>query len=204
MNLIGDYGKYKERDIDIVVRTGVDDFGQFKFADGFKPSAPVVSAAIFSPDFVYRYALSRYWGGEGETEKIVNFVMLNPSKAAHNLDDPTVRGCRRRAQKWGYNGIVVTNLFGLRSTDPAGLRTVLDPVGPINDRLIKAIAEECDLVVCAWGSEPFATSRRSVVENMLRDAGVELHALRLSTAGIPWHPLYLPGDLTPFKWELAA
>jgi len=35
---------------------------------------------------------------------------------------------------------------------------------------------------------------------MLRKSGIRLHALRITGAGEPSHPLYLPGSLTPQPW----
>ena len=32
-------------------------------------------------------------------------------------------------------------------------------------------------------------------------SGVQLHALRLTDDGVPWHPLYLPYSLTPQPFD---
>ena len=72
----------------------------------------------------YRYRLGRQWG----PGQYLLFVMLNPSTADEVVNDPTVERCERRARLWGYDGLVVTNLFALVSTDPKGLLAAADPM----------------------------------------------------------------------------
>src|SRR5512132_1306567 len=89
------------------------------------------TGARFSIDRRYRYAL---WRVGGHTEDLCNFLLLNPSSADEATNDPTSERCERRARRWGFGGLIVTNLFALCSTDPAGLRRVADPIGPENGR----------------------------------------------------------------------
>jgi hypothetical protein len=65
---------------------------------------------------VYRYELRRVWDAQ---LGLACWVMLNPSTADANEDDPTIRRCVNFARTWGYGGIVVRNLFALRATDPS-------------------------------------------------------------------------------------
>ena len=62
----------------------------------------------------YRYALWRRWS----EAPAVLFVMLNPSTADESQDDATIRRCIAFAQQWGHGGIIVANLFALRSPYP--------------------------------------------------------------------------------------
>lgn len=47
----------------------------------------------------YRYLLGRKWD---ENLQQVTFLMLNPSTADHEQDDPTLRKCINFAKFWGY------------------------------------------------------------------------------------------------------
>ena len=94
--------------------------------------------AVFSPNGVYRYSLSRVWKRE---KGLVLFLLLNPSTADANVLDPTLRRCMSFAEAWGYGGILVGNIFALRSTDPQFLYLSRDPIGPTNDFYIKTMVE---------------------------------------------------------------
>jgi hypothetical protein len=126
--------------------------------------------------------------------------MLNPSTADELRLDPTCTRARNYAGRWGYGAVIVTNVFGLRATDPARLKGARDPVGPGNDRAILAAARSAALVVCAWGNHGALGGRGAAVAALLRGAGIALHALRITAAGEPAHPLYLPARLRPFRW----
>jgi Protein of unknown function (DUF1643) len=73
-----------------------------------------------------------------------NFLLLNPSTADEATNDPTSVRCERRARRWGFGGLIVTNLFAPCATDPAGLRRVADPIGPENDAVILETAQGCN------------------------------------------------------------
>jgi hypothetical protein len=151
-------------------------------------------SAVVSDCERYRYRLDRRWGDRGDG---VNFIMLNPSTADATHDDPTIRRCVSFAKEWGKGAIVVTNLFAFRATDPRGLASQDDPVGPENDTFIREAATSAGLVVCAWGAHGFARERAGSVLAALRRMGVTPTALRLTKDACPSHPLYLPAGLLP-------
>lgn len=152
------------------------------------------NGAIFSDDREYRYRLWRTWDVERPT---VAFIMLNPSTADETTMDPTCTRCRGYAEDWGYGRLVVGNLFALRSTDPEGLYDHPDPVGPDNDDHLRAIVEDADRVIVAWGNHGELNGRGEQVGEML-DA--DLYALSVTQDGQPGHPLYLPGDAVAEVW----
>ena len=157
------------------------------------------AGATFSDCERYRYLLWRKWG-EGS---ICNFVMLNPSTADENANDPTVERCERRARQWGFDGVYVTNLFALRSTDPSGLRVHPEPTGqPENGIVILDTAKRSGLVICAWGNHGSYRGRDAEVKRFLQLAGIKLHALQISKTGQPGHPLYIPYSLQPQGWHV--
>lgn len=148
--------------------------------------------AVISDCGLYRYSLVRHWGDEGTNR--LNMIMLNPSTADADLDDPTIRRCVSFAKGFGYHGLVVTNLFALRATDPKELYRSQDPVGPDNDRAVLDIAKFYGQAVCAWGAHGVYTRRDGVVRALLDECGVKTFALGLTKDGQPRHPLYLKSD----------
>ncbi|BDA75123.1 hypothetical protein CAL7716_092890 [Calothrix sp. PCC 7716] len=95
----------------------------------------------------YRYLLSRKWDA---SKPKITFVMLNPSTADANQDDPTLRKCINFAQSLGYGSLKVVNLFAYRATKPCELRKVADPVGPKNNYYIQLATRRASLVIVAW------------------------------------------------------
>lgn len=156
------------------------------------------ATATFSEDRVHRFLLTRTWD---EVLPRVNFVMLNPSTADAFQLDPTNRRCVGFAREWGFGGVVTTNIFAFRSTDPKGLRTATDPIGAENDAFIVDAAQSCDVVIAAWGTHGALGGRGDEVRELLRGAGVPLSVLRVTAGGHPSHPLYLPAALRPVAWE---
>jgi hypothetical protein len=154
--------------------------------------------AIISACGQYRYTLSRdseNWA----TGAPAVFLMLNPSTADAMIDDPTIRRCRKFSDRWGMNGIVVVNLYALRSTDPAGLWEHKDPVGPANDAYLLHIAHSAKQVICAWGANARQDRVEQVVQ-VLRAAGAKMLCLGVTKQGMPKHPLYIRGDQPLTEW----
>lgn len=149
--------------------------------------------ADISPCGLYRYALWRKWGPGGT----VMFVGLNPSTADATLDDPTIRRCVAFARSWGFGGLMMTNLFAWRATDPMHMLSAKDPIGPENDMRLRAAYLNAKLTVAAWGAHGTHKGRDAAVRKMLP----RLHYLRLTKAGHPGHPLYLPGELKPVPFN---
>jgi hypothetical protein len=153
-----------------------------------------ITGAGATIDGAYRYDLHRTWG-DTSRNGVVCFVMLNPSTADGLQDDPTIRRCIGFAKSWGHAGLVVVNLYAYRSTDPRKLPPSAEAVGPRNDEFIRRWASESRAVVCAWGSAPFARKRAIRVLEIIRSAGANPVAIRLTKGGCPAHPLYLPANL---------
>src|SRR5258707_10232275 len=118
----------------------------------------VDAGAHFSADGRYRYVLWRegrnhpapakwrWWKDDngkpvvdgagkpiGEPETVL-FVMLNPSTADGQGDDPTIRKCVGFAQRWGYDRMKVVNLFAYRATDPRMLLSLPERDDPFGVR----------------------------------------------------------------------
>ena len=159
----------------------------------------VVSEARFSEDRRYRFSLRRTWDA---TRPSALFVMMNPSTADIDVDDPTVAKCGRFARFWGYGRLEVGNVCAYRATDKMALLGVDDPVGEGNISSIIEMAQQAGVTVVAHGQLPKGLQiHAETVCAALRATGVRLHVLRLSKNGTPVHPLYLPETLRPVPWN---
>jgi hypothetical protein len=132
---------------------------------------------------------------------VANFLMLNPSTADEFRLDPSCTRARVYAERWGFGGLIVTNLFAWRATDPDEMKSAREPVGKGNDAAILAAAREAKLVICAWGNHGAHLGRSAKVAALLNRAGVRLHVLKMNAGGEPAHPLYLSGSLRPQSWR---
>ncbi len=120
----------------------------------------------------------------------VTFVMLNPSTATDEVDDPTIRRCMDFAKRWDCTSLRVVNLFAARATDPRELRHMTDPIGPENDSAIVTEAAAAGVVVLAWGVHGTYRGRDQAVWRLLRP--FRTGHLGLTKGGHPRHPLYVP------------
>lgn len=169
----------------------------------------MIREAVISDDQKYRYTLYREWGSEVDKDvfgvRVLNFCMLNPSKADELQDDPTIRKCIGFAKFNGFNAIRVVNLFAFRSTDPKGLLAEWindwgDPVGPNNDAYVRELPSE-ETVVVAWGStfmnKTFVQQRvKETIELLNRP----LYCLKRTKDGHPGHPVMMGyGPLVEFN-----
>lgn len=153
-------------------------------------------SALFSDNRKYRYTLWRTWDLKAG---YAMFICLNPSTANETEDDPTVRRCIGFAKTWGYGGLIMTNLFAFRATDPIDMQNEKDPVGPKNDYFLRVCSGYASMIVVAWGFKGSFLQRDKAVLALIPNK----HVLRLTKGGHPSHPLYLPKTLTPIKWEQA-
>ena len=157
-------------------------------------------SAVFSSDGNYRYQLMRWW----QLDKVLPFIMLNPSTADGDADDPTVRRCMGFAHRFGFTGIVVVNIFAFVDRMPTSMMRVPDPFGPDNEIWLSNVATYARSVtaplVCAWG--PYAKLRDGHARTLdiLRRNAAPLYCLGTTQAGYPRHPLMLHSDtqLEPF------
>jgi hypothetical protein len=159
-----------------------------------------IVSAVISPCGTYRYRLTRFAESLTPMKSTALFVMLNPSTADAQLDDPTIRRCLGFAKLWGCNGLAVANLYALRSTNPEALWSHPDPVGPENDGYLWNFALECCDVVCAWGSNA-KPERAARVASIMLDAGARLWCLGTTKHGSPRHPLYVRADQPLVEWS---
>lgn len=161
--------------------------------------------ATFSPDGRYRYDLTR------STRSLTGYgtavwIMLNPSTADAEHDDPTIRRVLGFSKRLDVADVAVVNLFAYRATSPGDLLSADDPIGPDNDATIERHVRSAYIVVAAWGSwwETQPISRRPSrlnVEQIVADCGRRLYCVGVTDSGTPRHPLYVPKrqPIVPFE-----
>jgi len=152
------------------------------------------SSAIFSPDRIYRYSLTRVWDRD---RPCICFVMLNPSAADDTINDPTIRRCIGFSNDWGCGSIVVVNLFAYRTHDPRVLATVQDPFGAENEKHITEAVASCSLTMAAWGVHGHAHESACRLLSRLPDP----YCLGVTKHGAPRHPLYVDGAAKPTPYR---
>lgn len=165
----------------------------------------VSSRAKLSDCGRYRYWLERVWDEEAAS---VVFVMLNPSTADHEHDDPTIRRCMAFADQAGFGAIEVVNLFALRATDPNELRDAVDPVGPENDDYLSTVCSARS-VCFAWGTpkRQLVRTRIASVLGLLNGDGEQAGrwwCLGACADGSPAHPLYRPSYVSFQPWPVVG
>lgn len=125
----------------------------------------------------------------------IAWICLNPSTADEHQLDPTLRRIRGFSDAWGYHYFLMLNAFAWRDTDPAGLRTAPDPVGPDNDRWIAHVLARMDRVMVAWGNDGAFLARDRAVRALLDPA--RTFSLGFTQSGQPRHPLYVSARTAP-------
>ena len=155
------------------------------------------NTALISKCRRYRYVLTREFGGD----PTCLFIMLNPSSADADHDDPTIRRCIGFAKRGGFGRLEVVNLYAFRTASPSTLFTALHPVGPDNGSEIREALGRADMVIAAWGNNADVNSGRvSKVMALIERSGKPVKCFGLTRQGQPKHPLYLRSDagLKPF------
>jgi hypothetical protein len=129
----------------------------------------------------------------------MTFVMLNPSTADAEKDDPTIRRCVGFARREGCGEIVVVNLFAYRTSSPKVLAEAIgagvDPWGPDQASVMSAALHQwAGPIVAAWGANPLSGM---ALEKL---PPVPMSCLGVTKDGAPRHPLYVRGDAPLMEW----
>ena len=119
-------------------------------------------SAIISDCGFYRYRLDR---GAGRALAI---IMVNPSTADAENDDPTIRKVLGFASRLDCSRIIVANKFAYRATDIQELRTARTPLGP----RMTAISSRC----CAIAT--YTSSRGAPTQQASQDLALSLEGHR--------------------------
>ena len=169
----------------------------------------------------YRFTLERRWGNADENSPYVNWIMLNPSVADHERDDPTIRRCRRFTSEWGYSRLVVTNLYPLITPYPPECRAFAewrhrqdwhsrDVIHHQNLPIVEQVATDADCIIVAWGNAAWEwddTYPGHVLEEIACHTDVTPLCLGVNDSGAPRHPSargrsFVPYDFVPIEWPV--
>jgi hypothetical protein len=160
--------------------------------------------ALISPCGKYRYWLERMW----DPGPPLVWVMLNPSTADAEKDDPTIRRVRGFTKREGYGAFVVVNVWALRATDPRDLHSRREAYEPENINHVTRIVMDRDVVV-AWGGHVSVSPALQRVKMALWDAksvrclGLTKGQRAAGGARVnrqPRHPLMLRKDTPLEPW----
>lgn len=168
-----------------------------------------VSQWLYVPNFYseYRYIL----GTRGERPLIC--IGINPSTAAPDNLDNTLKSVERVALHNGYDSFIMFNVYAQRATDPDDMELTYNP--ELHRENMRAFDYALSLdragapaVWAAWGT---IIEKRDYLPDCVRDMihiGAARHAVwysagKRSKKGHPHHPLYLRKDspLEPFDVE---
>lgn len=163
----------------------------------------VSSYARFSADGLYRYSLFKSLHPVTDHDKTMLWIMLNPSTATHEKDDPTVRKCQIMSFSRGFYAVTIANLFALRSTDPKGIMEVDDPIGPENMDSLELMIKQHASIVVAWGSfrHPLSSKMIQHVRACSNRFRRRLNCLKVNKDGNPKHPLYVAYRSKLIEWS---
>jgi len=162
----------------------------------------MLRSAVISDCGCYRYRLERDLRRPG---RVAAVIMVNPSRADGELDDPTIRKWIGFSPRLGIGRLIVVNACALRAADVRELGAAPDPIGPDNDRHIEQALRDADLHIAAWGClaklPPRLRGRWREVSAIADRLGCRLMCLGLARDGQPLHPLRLSysRELTAFS-----
>lgn len=103
------------------------------------------------------------------------------------------------AYAWGFQELVMVNLFAWRATQPRDLLASKLPVGPRNMQVLTRSASRADKIVAAWGTHGKHRLQSVKVVDALYD--FPLYCFGQTQNQEPRHPLYQRRDaeLTRFS-----
>lgn len=155
----------------------------------------IPKGAVFSDDRKYRYVLWRIWNNN---RPILLQIGLNPSKADETRSDPTITRGIVRADKMGFGGFLMANLYAYVSTQPKVLLGDGNFIGEDNDYFLKEMIKISDCQLCGWGSFPPVAKRAPSVLAMINKP----YCLGINQDGQPKHPLYIGYNVPMIKYCL--
>lgn len=191
---------------------------------GFALEAPVSvqGSAKFARDGTLRMELRRWW--VSSPQRWAAWLMLNPSVAAADRNDPTAQRVTHFTRSWGYDGWIGVNLYPFISSTPEAMWSWANwqshgPAWDVRDDLlsnlqhIETVARNVQLRVVAFGAAPVYHDEawlEQCVEAFsqptdLKEADETLYCLGVNSLKQPLHPMArgkwrVPNEAQPIPW----
>ncbi len=143
------------------------------------------------------------------SNKNLIFIGLNPSLSNSYFLDNTTKKIIKISARYKYGKLKIINLFGLISKDPKRLFLHKDPVGRVNNKIIKgslqywSMQNNCHIWI-GWGNNGIFLDRHKYVNKLLKDYFYLKSSLFNNPVGPllikktklnnPVHPLYCRDD----------
>ena len=181
----------------------------------------VRGSALFARDGQNRREIRRCW--VPEPKRWAAWLMLNPSKAGGNRNDPTALRVTHFTRAWGYDGWIGVNLYPFISSTPEQMWSWANwqnhgPAWDVRDDLlanltdIERVAREASLRMVAFGAAPIYHDEgwlEQCIEAFSQPSDIgadeQLYCLGTNTLQQPLHPMArgkmrVPNSATPLLW----
>jgi len=184
--------------------------------------------AIFGRQGTNRFRIRRWW--VDEPKRWAAWLMLNPSNAGADTNDPTALRVTDFTRSWGYDGWIGVNIYPFITSDPREMWKMADdwenngPDWYARDDMHENLShvEEAGRAAClrmvAFGAEAIKHDDMwlyQCIEDFMQpfdrpDRGLQyderLFCLGLTANGQPIHPLArgkhrVPNDAKPMLWK---
>ena len=150
----------------------------------------ILRRAKFSIDKKHRYELSRHWD---LSKSDILFIMLNPSIANEDIDDPTIKRLISFTREFKHGGFFVANLFTYITPYSKTLDTSIG-LTKLNLKTIKNLVNKVDEVIYAWGN---SIKEPQELKNLVKNP----KCFGKNLNGTPKHPLYLSSNSKLIKFR---
>lgn len=162
----------------------------------------MIKETILSSCRTYRYVLYRH-NSLSASNKIMIFVMINPSTADENQNDHTIRKCLKIAHHHDCEHVYVVNLIPYRSKNVEDVDNfvsklsieALHTINNVNWNYIDEILQSNDkkpIIICGWGKyDKVRTTLSQATEFYDKYKSFKLKCLKINKDQSPIHPLFV-------------
>jgi hypothetical protein len=182
----------------------------------------IKGSAVFGRERTLRLEIRRWW--VPEPKRWAAWLMLNPSVAGENRNDPTAQRVTHFTRAWGYDGWIGVNLYPFISSKPAEMWRWANwqnhgPAWDVRDDLlsnrarIEEVARQAAMRVVAFGARPVFHDEAWLdlcleAFSQPSDVGGDetLYCLGTNTMNQPLHPMArgrwrIPNNVQPAPWS---